>query len=76
MSNPPQAKLLNREKYLQIARTHGIDAALTTLHRDTTGWEYLTFESEKGYRPEVFEELKTIREFSRELWELALREQK
>ncbi|MCM2279337.1 MAG: hypothetical protein NDJ89_14775 [Oligoflexia bacterium] len=73
MATQSNAKILNREKYLQLARTQGVDKALTTLHRDTTGWEYITFETDKGYQPGVFEELKTVRDFSRELWEMALR---
>ena len=64
---------LNKEKYLQIARTQGAQAALTQLHKDTERWEYQTFEGDKGYQPEMFEDLKDVRAFSRELWELALK---
>jgi hypothetical protein len=63
----------DKEKYLRILRSEGITAALTTLHKDTTGWEYQSFEGEKGYQPEMWKSLDTVREFSRELWEIALR---
>jgi hypothetical protein len=62
----------DREKYLQILNTEGISAALTTLHKDTIGWEYQSFEGEKGYQPQMWEKLNEVREFSRQLWEIAL----
>jgi hypothetical protein len=62
---------LDREKYIQIARTEGAQAALTRLHRDTERWEWDTFEGEQGWKPEQFEALREVRAFSRELWELA-----
>lgn len=65
---------LDKEKYLQIARTQGANAAITALHRDTERLEYQTFEGEAGYQPEMFRDLNGIRAFSRELWELAIQE--
>ena len=63
----------DREKYLQIAKSQGIAAALTQLQTDTVNWEYEAFEGEKGYQPKEWEALMTVREFARELWELDLR---
>jgi hypothetical protein len=65
---------LDREKYLRILRSEGVSKALTTLHLDTEGWEIDTFEGEDGYQPEMWKELLGVREFSRELWEISLRE--
>ena len=73
MSNStPKAFSLNKEKYLQIAKTESVQAALTALHRDTEHWEWDTFEGEEGYKPDQFEALKDVRAFSRELWEMAV----
>lgn len=63
----------DKDKYIRIAKTEGVNAALTALHRDTTGWEYETFEGQAGYQPEMFKKLIDVRAFSRELWELALK---
>lgn len=64
----------DREKYLQILRTDGVNAAITALHLDTERWEIDTFEGTPGYQPEMWKELLAVREFSRELWEIALKE--
>ena len=48
------------------------NAAVTALHRDTNVWEIETFEGDQGYSPEMWNQLLEIREFSRELWEIAL----
>lgn len=64
---------LDREKYLQIARTEGVNAALTRLARDTERMEWDSFEGEGGWKPDQFEALREVREFSRELWQLALK---
>ena len=61
---------IDREKYLQIARNEGVNAALTRLARDTERWEWDTFEGEGGWKPNQFEAMRKVREFSRELWEL------
>ncbi|MGZ3688352.1 MAG: hypothetical protein ACXWPM_07010 [Bdellovibrionota bacterium] len=63
---------LNKEKYLTIARAQGAQVALTALHRDMNQWEIETFEGEKGWQPQMFEDLKSVRDFSRELWEMAI----
>lgn len=61
----------DREKYIQIMRTQGIQEALTALHLDTERWEVQTFEGDAGYQPEMWKDLLAIREFSRELWNLS-----
>jgi hypothetical protein len=63
---------IDREKYLEIAKNDGISAAITTLHLDTERMEFETFEGQAGYRPELFEHLKKVREFSCELWNQVL----
>jgi len=63
---------LDKEKYIQILKTQGLSAAITTLHRDSDVLELETFEGQKGYQPEMYEDLKGIRDFSRELWNIAL----
>jgi uncharacterized protein YecA (UPF0149 family) len=63
---------LNKEMYIQIARTQGVNAALTALHLDTERWEYEAFEGDKGWQPELWKDLNEVREFSRKLWQIAL----
>lgn len=63
---------LDREKYFQIARTEGLNAALTRLYRDTERWEWDTFEGEEGYKPQQWEVLRDVRAFARELWDTSL----
>jgi hypothetical protein len=64
---------LDKEKYLQIARTEGANAALTRLYRDTERWEWDTFEGEAGYKPGQWDALREVRVFARELWDLAVK---
>lgn len=63
---------LDKEKYIQLARNRGLNAALTALHLDTERWEYEAFEGDQGWKPEMWNELNEVRKFSRELWKLAL----
>lgn len=65
----------DREKYIRIMRAEGVSKALTVLHLDTERWEAETFEGDKGYQPEMWKDLLSIRDFSRELWDMHLREQ-
>lgn len=62
---------IDKEKYRQIARNEGVNAALTRLYRDTERWEWDTFEGEKGYQPEQWEEVNDVRAFARELWNIS-----
>ncbi len=61
-------RALDKERYFQILRTNGLHAALTELHREKEQLEFVTFEGEKGYRPELFQKIEEYCEFSRELW--------
>ena len=63
---------LDRQKYLKIAETQGVREALTQLHRETERWEHEAFEGSQGWNPAQWERIKQVREFSRELWNLAL----
>lgn len=64
----------DREKYLRMVQSQGVDAALTQLHKDTVEWEVESFEGPKGWNPEQWQVLQDeVRSFSRELWEMALR---
>lgn len=62
----------SKDKYVRILRSSGIDTALTILHQDIRNWEYQSFEGENGYQPAMIQELDEVREFSRELWQIAL----
>jgi hypothetical protein len=64
----------DKERYLRIARSEGINAALTALQTDMIRWEYEAFEGEKGYQPEILGDLDEVRLFSRQLWDQALDE--
>lgn len=63
---------MDKEKYLQIARTQGAEKAITELHRDMERWEFETFEGPEGYQPGMWKDLEEVRKFSRELWEIAI----
>jgi hypothetical protein len=65
----------DREKYIRIMRAEGVSKALTILQLDTERWEADTFEGDQGYQPEMWKDLLAIRDFSRELWDMSLREQ-
>lgn len=62
----------DREKYLTLVRTQGVEAAITQLHRDTAQWEVEAFEGPEGWRPVMWSRLHQVRDFSRELWQMAL----
>ena len=62
-------KSLNKEKYLRILQTEGLNAAVTQLHQDMWALEFVCFEGVKGYQPQIFEDLKEYRKFSVELWD-------
>jgi hypothetical protein len=64
---------IDKQKYIRILQAQGVSAALTALHRDTTGWEYEAFEGEKGWQPEMWKDIEDVRTFSRELWEMGLK---
>ncbi len=75
MSEPmTKAPQLDRAKYIDILKTDGLPAALTTLHRDSEVLEHETFEGVGGYKPELYAFLEEVRTFSRELWRVSLGE--
>ena len=61
----------DKEKYIRILKTDGLSAAITALHLDQERFEFETFEGSKGYQPEMWKDMEKVREFSRELWNLA-----
>jgi hypothetical protein len=63
--------VLDKEKYLKIAKTQNFEAALTQLHLDTNAWEIEAFEGEKGYQPDLWKALEEVRSFSRSLWDMS-----
>ena len=67
---------LDREKYLEIFKNQGINAALTVLHHDKERYEQETFEGANGYQPQMWEDLIQFRNFSLELWDISLKQQK
>jgi hypothetical protein len=64
---------IDKEKYLAIVKSQGVDAALTALHKDKEDWEFTTFEGNQGYKREMWDDLAQVRELSRELWDLSLK---
>jgi len=64
--------VFDREKYLQLFKTRGATEALTLLQKDLIEWEYEAYEGEAGYQPEMWQKLEKVREFSRELWDMAV----
>jgi hypothetical protein len=65
----------NREKYLSVARSSGLNAAVTQLHQDLWELEYQCFENPNGFNPSQWKVLNHMRIFSRELWDLKLKPQ-
>ncbi len=72
MSERNRVESFEKEKYLSILESDGLSAALTALHQDIEQLEFDAFEGRDGWKPELFEKLKNIRTFSRELWEIQL----
>lgn len=62
-----------KKKYLDLLNSEGVNAALTALHQDTERFENQTFEGPAGYQADSWSKLFEVREFSRELWEIALK---
>jgi hypothetical protein len=69
VSTQPSPKSLDKEKYYRIMEFEGLNAALTALHQDMWSIEFDCFEGQKGYQPQVFEDLKAYRQFSLDLWD-------
>ena len=64
------APKLDREKYLKIARTEGLNKALTALHHEMISIEWDGFEGIQGYQPDQWQGITEWRDFSEELWEM------
>ncbi|HAR41469.1 MAG TPA: hypothetical protein DCS07_02365 [Bdellovibrionales bacterium] len=61
----------DREPYIQLLKDKGYSATLTALQNDLLKWEAETFEGPDGYQPQNWEELRKVRAFSREIWDMA-----
>ena len=61
-----------KEKYLEMAKTDGLQNAVTQLHHDLWEIEKECFETDAGFQPELWKKLNELRLFSRELWDLKL----
>jgi hypothetical protein len=61
-----------KEKYLEVAKTQGIQIAVNQLHHDLWKLEQECFDTPEGYQADVWKRLNELRLFSRELWDLKL----
>jgi len=66
----------DREPYIQLLKEKGYSTALSTLQNDLSTWETETFEGPNGYQPQYWEELRKVREFSREIWDMSTMSEK
>ena len=58
-----------KEKYLEMAKTQGYQAAVNQLHQDLWEMEKECFDTPEGYRADLWKTLNEMRIFSRELWD-------
>ena len=61
-----------REKYLRLAKSQGVDAAISALHNELGSLEGRVFDG--GYRQERFARTEELRTLARELYTLKLTE--
>jgi hypothetical protein len=61
---------LDKDKYVLIMKNESLHAAITKLHVDMLDLEEECMESKSGFNPDIYEELREWRNFSRELWDL------
>jgi hypothetical protein len=61
-----------KQKYLDLARTEGPEAAVNALHQELWELEKECFDTPAGYQSDVWKKLNSLRLFSRELWDLKL----
>jgi hypothetical protein len=61
-----------KAKYLEMAKTQGLQAAVNQLHHDLWEMEKECFDSPEGYQPVLWKNLNEMRIFSRELWDINL----
>jgi hypothetical protein len=64
--------MLQKEKYLEMAKSQGLQNAVNQLHHDLWEIEKECFDTPDGYQPEIWKHLNEMRIFSRELWDLKL----
>jgi hypothetical protein len=62
----------DKQKYLDVAKSQGVHAAITLLHKDMERVEYQSFEGEMKDEGRLHRLHDQMRGFSRELWGLAL----
>jgi hypothetical protein len=72
LSVSPANWTLDRERYLALAKTQGVEVALTALHREIATLEVESFEGQEGWRPDLWQQLEAARVFQRELWSMEL----
>ena len=70
---PAKAKIMTEQpieqlrlKYINLSKTIGVDAAISTLHNDLCILEKQVFDG--GYKPERLERVQKLRDLSREIW--------
>ena len=61
-----------KQKYLDLVKSDGLEAAVNALHQDLWTLEQECFDTPEGYQPGVWKHLNELRLFSRELWDLKL----
>jgi hypothetical protein len=64
--------LFTKQKYLDLAKSEGLQNAVNQLHHDLWTLEQECFDTPEGYRSEVWKKLNELRLFSRELWDMKL----
>ena len=64
--------MLQKEKYLEMAKNQGLQVAVNQLHQDLWIVEKEVFDTPEGFQPELWKHLNEMRLFSRELWDLKL----
>ncbi len=70
---PSATAEFTKQKYLDLAKSAGVQAAVNQLHHDLWNLEQECFDTPNGYQPEVWKQLNELRLFSRELWDLNLK---
>lgn len=65
----------DREKYMKILKLEGTSAVVTALQHDMHEIEFECFEGSQGWQPDLYQEIKKYRDFSREVWDLRMTEQ-
>ena len=64
-----------KDRYFELAKAQGLQNAVQQLHHDLWEIEQECFDTPNGYQPEMWKTLNEMRLFSRELWDLKLRQQ-